>query len=379
MLTSKRIAQKALPTLMDNLVMPALANVDYSDTFAKEGDTIQVKRPAVYVADEFSGTINLQNINPFPVLLKMDTIADVSVEVTALELALELDDFAEDVLNPALISIAEQVNSAGLGLYVYVPHFEGTAGSTPDALADIANVRKSLNISKAPMGNRSGVWDPDADAALSIVDAIVNAEKSGSTAALREGSIGKVQGINNFMSQAVKTHTAGLYSALADVKAAYTLDATDVVDSTTGLTYSNVVLTSTAGSSTAVLKQGDLLTISGVQYTVFADTVAAISGVVTVSLFSKVAATLAAADVVFADVTAGSHVANLGFNKSAFGFVTRPQSPLAGADSSTASFGGLSVRVSIQGSITSKKTIMSIDLLYGWAPLYPELAVVTLG
>ena len=58
------------------------------------------------------------------------------------------------------------------------------------------------------MGRRA-IWVTEADAAFATVDAILNAEKSGSTAALREGSIGRVMGLDNYMSQAIKTHTKG--------------------------------------------------------------------------------------------------------------------------------------------------------------------------
>ena len=60
-LTTKDIARAMLPLLEDNLVFPALAYTDYSDTFSKKGDTIQVKRTHVYDADEFGGNITVQN------------------------------------------------------------------------------------------------------------------------------------------------------------------------------------------------------------------------------------------------------------------------------------------------------------------------------
>jgi hypothetical protein len=377
-LTSKEIAMRALPVLSENLVMPALANVDYSGTFASKGDTIQVKRPAVFIADEFGSTINLQDINPFPVLVKMDKIADVSVEVTAAQLALNIEDFNSEVLEPAVVSLAEKINQDGLGLYQYVPNFVGAAGTTPDAVEDFANAAKKLNDAKAPTMNRFGVWDTASTAKFQVLDAIVGADKSGTTLALREGAIGKIFGMNNYMSQAIKTHTAGGYTALADVTVTAD-DANNAVDTVTGFTYSSFVLTSAAGTATTKLEKGDLITVGTNQYTVIEQTAAAISGVVTAKVFPKITADLSAVAVTFPDVTARAHVANLAFNKNAFGFVTRPLEPAAGADNSTQSFGGLTIRVVIQYDINTKKTIMSIDTLYGWAPLYPELATRILG
>ena len=74
-----------------------------------------------------------------------------------------------------------------------------------------------LNTNKVPVAGRVAVWDPEADANFTTIDAIVNAEKSGATAALREGSIGRVFGLDNYMAQGVKQHTTGITKA-TDIK-----------------------------------------------------------------------------------------------------------------------------------------------------------------
>jgi len=378
-LTMKNIARAALPVLQEQLVFPSLVYTDYSNDYVTKGDTIQVKRPAVFVADEFGSSINLQDINPHPINVTMDTIADVSVEVTAKQLALEIEDFKKEVLEPAMVAIAEKINSDGLLMYKYVNSYEGTSGTTPDDVEDIANARKRLNKNKVPMMDRKAVWDPDADAKLSIVDSIINAEKSGSTLALREGAIGKVQGINNYMAQSVKTHTAGGYTALADVTATVDVSAVNTTDTTTGYKYTPVPLTSAAGASTAQLLKGDLVLIGTNQYTVIEDTAAAVAGVVTAKLYPQLTADLSGDAVTFPDVSAGGHVANLAFHPKAFAYVTRPLQPTPGAESYTVNFNGLTLRVTMDYDIDSKKTVMSIDTLYGWAATYPELATRILG
>ena len=181
------------------------------------------------------------------------------------------------------------------------------------------------------------------------------------------------------MSQAVKTHTAGGYAALADVAATCDVSAANAVDATTGFTYSAVTLESTAGASTAKLLKGDLLTIDGKGYVVIEDTAAAIAGDVTAKIFPALSEDITAEAVTFPDVSAGGHVANLAFNRNAFGFVTRPLEPAIGVDSSVTNFGGLTMRVTMGYDMDTKKQIMSIDVLYGYAPLYPELAVRILG
>ena len=199
-LTTDLIAPETLPSLIDNLVMPNLMYKDYANVFANEGDQIRVERPVVFIADEFGGTINLQDINEKYVFVTMDKIADVSMEITQSDLALSAEDFATKYSQPAAEAIAEKINDDGLDVYKYVYSFEGTSGTTPDALADLANARKRLNINKVPLMNRNAVWDPEADAKFSTLDAIAGLDKSGSTQALREGAIGRVSGLDNYMS-----------------------------------------------------------------------------------------------------------------------------------------------------------------------------------
>jgi hypothetical protein len=377
---AKRIAREALPILSDNLVAPNLMYKDYSADFAKQGDTIQVKRPSIFTANDFpvGGAISIQDLNRFPVLVTMDKIADVSVQLTAREMALNFEGFNAEVLEPAVVAIAEKINSTGLEMASYIPYWVGASGTTPATLEPIANAMRMLNVNKCPLPTRRAVWDPYAEAKLLQLDTLVEADKSGSTAALRESAMGRVYGFNNFMSQGVYTHTAGEYTALADVTAAITA-ANNAIDPLTGFTYSSAVLTSAAGVSVKSLEAGDLLTIAGKQKVVIADTAAAIAGVVTAKVYPPEPANVAAGAVVFADVTAGAHTSNLAFHEKAFAFVTRPLTPAMGVESYTAAAGDLSLRVSIGYDMSSKKQTMSIDTLYGYAPLYPEFACQILG
>ena len=366
-ISAQQIARAALPMLKNNLVFPLLTYTDYAEEFASFGDTIQVKKPPVYEAKEFSGAIVPQDVAEDRVLVTMDKIADVSVEIGAKEMALNLESFETQVIEPAAIAIAEKINSDGLQLYKDVPYFAGTAGTTPAALDDFAAARKQLNLRKAPLFPRYGVWDPEADTKFSVLPAIVNAEKSGSTEALREGAIGRVQGLDNYMSQAVCRHTAGAVSAGSLLpKAAHSVGDTTV--------------TFKDGSSLAgSVKAGDILTftVGGVAYpyTVTAD--AAVAGnELAVSIYPALKTALATTDEA---TLIASHTANLVFHKNAFAFVSRPLELARGVESYVTAFEGLTLRVTFGYDVAAKKQMLSIDTLYGFKTIYPELACRILG
>lgn len=368
LLTCQRIAREALPMLVNNLVVPELFYTDYSKDFVKEGDTIQVEKPAQFEAKDFKDEVTIQEINQKSVPVVMDHIADVSVEITSKELTLDRVAFNEKILTPMMEAIAEKINKEGLEMYKNVYKTLGTAGTTPSTIEVMANARGLLNKAKSPMGNRYAVWDPDADVKFSTIDAILHAEKSGSTQALREGSIGRVQGLENFMSQQVAVHTAGTFTKVTTPKA----------NAKANKGSDTIVLK--GGTAAETLVKGDLLAVDGQQYVVTEDATAD-TGVITVKVYPSVVKEIAAdTEVTFIDKTSGGHVANLVFNKLAFAFVSRALAlPVDSRDSYVISYKGLNLRVVYGYDMKTKKNMLSIDTIYGFAPLYPSLAAVVLG
>ena len=261
-----------------------------------------------------------------------------------------------------------------------MPNFIGTAGTTPSTITAFTQARKILNDNKVPLMDRYAAWDTAAEAKFLELDAILNAEKSGSTEALRAGAIGDIVGFKNYMSQAVLTHTAGTFTSLADVTAVVAISNNGQLADRTP--YSVATLTSTAGTSTGTLKAGDLLTIANKKYVVLEDVGAAAAGVTSAKIYPPLKEDIAAgspATVVFADKTAAGHTANLAYHKDAFIFVTRPLEVAVGKQSYVTSYEGITLRVTMDYDISTKETIMSIDTLYNYVCAYPELAAVVLG
>ena len=363
--TVKEIARQALPRLIENLVFPNLIYKDFKNDFVgKKGTTIQVRKPVKYTAADFSGNVSTQDMKEDSVTVKLDRIADVSVEYSSLESASNVDDLNRLFVAPAAVALAQKINSDGLSMYKAVANFCGTAGTTPSALTDLAAVRKALNIAKVPEAGRIAVWDPEADAAFTTIPAVVNAEKSGTTAALRNGSIGRVMGLDNYMSQAVVKHKTGITGSTAVKVNGVVAAGSDTV---------NLDGTKLEGK----LLKGDLLKIDGVCYTVAEDSASAASNAIAgVKIYP--AAEKGIAD--NADVTLiGDHTANLAFNPLAFAFVTRPLSSPSGVDSYVTSYNGISLRVVKGYDMSTKKEMLSMDVLYDYAPIYPEMAVRVLG
>ena len=360
------IARMALPHLMNNLVFPRLVHADFTaDTAAKQGDTVTVRKPVNYVAKEFdpeAGT-EVQDPSEGTVEVRLDKIASVDIEVSALDAALNFDSVERLFIEPAAIALAEKLNADGLALYRDVYAAVGTAGKTPAALEDLAAVRGALNDACVPQGPRYAVWDTAADTAFATVPAIVNAEKSGSTDALREGALGRVFGIDHYMSQAVVRHETAITAA-------------DGVTLSAAVSSGDTALSLKGTTLTGALTRGDLLQIGGKYYTVTEDTAAAANNAISGVKVSPAPEAMSSGTPV---VLVGAHTANLAFHPSAFAFVTRPLVAPAGVESYVTSFDGISLRVVRGYDMKYKREMLSMDVLYAYKTVYPELAVRCLG
>ncbi|MEW2351442.1 P22 phage major capsid protein family protein [Streptomyces sp. NPDC006684] len=118
-LTPDNIARRALATLYESTHMAQLVHRDYEADFAgRQGDTITVRKPAVFTATEFNRTTGIvpQNATEsgFPVVL--NHLPDVSFTVTTEQLTLEIDDFGERLLDPAMEAMAQKIDRDILSL-----------------------------------------------------------------------------------------------------------------------------------------------------------------------------------------------------------------------------------------------------------------------
>ena len=369
-LSVKEIARQALPRLIENLVFPNLVYKDYSGDFqVGKGATIQVRKPVMLTAQTFSSTTSAQDIKEQSVDVTLDTLADVSVEYGAVAAATSVDDLNRLFIEPAAVALATKINRDGLKLAANVPYMVGTAGTTPDGLDDFANAAKVLDNNKAPTTDRYGVWNPDAMAGFRQIGAIVNAEKSGTTSALRAGSIGNIFGISNYMSQGVKTATSGNLTAGGTSATGVKVEANVTANQTISL-ISNA---SASGTLSGGVKVGDIVVIAGEKYVVVLAADAS-SNKVSVKLDRPITVTANTAATV---IQGGAQ--NLVFHRNAFAFVTRPLVAPAGVKSYVTTYKGISLRVVRGYDMTYKKEMLSMDILYGYKTMYPELACRVLG
>jgi len=96
LVTPSVIAREALLLLESNMVFGNLVFRGHQTDFtgAKVGDTIQVRGPATFTADEYDGAaLTIQDATESSVALTLEKHFDVSFKVSDREMTLSIEDF----------------------------------------------------------------------------------------------------------------------------------------------------------------------------------------------------------------------------------------------------------------------------------------------
>lgn len=201
-LTPDIIAREALMVLRNNAVMANLVHRDFSNEFAAVGDTISVRKPATFEAKEYGGSISVQDATEGSVTVTLDKHLDVSFAVTSKELTLDIQDFSEQLLKPAMQAFADKIDSYLLGLAADVTQNVDYDPDTDNIRNVVVDARKYLTDAAAPLTDRRFVYGADIEADLLKTDLFLAADKVGDEGtALREASLGRKLGLDFYVDQ----------------------------------------------------------------------------------------------------------------------------------------------------------------------------------
>jgi hypothetical protein len=238
-LTPDTIARRALATLYETTHMAQLVHRDYEADFAgRVGDTITVRKPAVFTANEFNRATGIvpQNATEsgFPVVL--NHMPDVSFTVTTEQLTLEINDFGEQLLDPAMEAMAQKIDRDILALRDDITQEVGAVAEDPDGedhnYADgeypwsdsrvLIEAGALLDTKNVPQADRYVVVGPRTKARWVAEKAWRYADHRGSTVGLTEAQFGaRVSGFDPFMTQNIAgpspTPTTGQPTTEVDV------------------------------------------------------------------------------------------------------------------------------------------------------------------
>ena len=403
LLTISKITNEALMVLENELTFTSEVDRNYDDQFAvvgaKIGNTVNVRRPGRFIGTT-GPALNVEDFNETSVPVTLSTQFHVDTQFTTQDLALSLDMFSDRVLKPAIAAIANKIDRDGLSMAtLQTANIVGTAGTPPTGLITYLTAGAFLDSEGAPRdGRRSCIVEPFTSATIvdSLKGLFVPSDRIGTQ--YEKGLMGRDSaGMNWKMDQNVVSQTFGSFAGTAvcsTTVAAGFLSSGWASSSTITLTATNTV----------TLNAGDVFQIAGVfavnpqnrqaygtnklRNFVVKTAVTGTNGtmqvvvspaVISAGQFQNVSipTTTTTAAVTFFNSAGTVSPQNIIMHRNAFTMaccdLELPEGVHFAGRASDKEI-GLSMRVVRQYTINNDSIPTRLDVLYGWAPLYPELA-----
>lgn len=391
-LTADIIAKEAVMILENNLVMAKKVYRGYEDDFEKKvngyevGETISIRKPTDFTV-RTTAVMSTQDVVEGKTTLTVDQRRGVDFEFSSHDLTLKIGDLSERVIKPAMVQLANSVDTYLTGLYSSVPNWVGTPGQVINSFSDFYAGKERLMEYAVPTDSLCSVLSPQDEAGMlgSQTSLFIQDAAKG---AYRSGNLGVIGGVDTYMSQNVRTHTVGVATGTPLVKgASQTSTYASVKDSNT----QTLATDGWTASQTGILKAGDVFTIANVyavnpvtkatlpflkQFVVTADVDSDGSGnatptispaIITSGAFQNVSAAPADNAAITVMGTGGTaYRQNLMFHKNAFALAMVPLvSPPGAVDVSRQSYKGVNVRVIPVYDGTNDVSKWRCDILFG--------------
>jgi len=394
-LTADIIAKAAVMQLDNNLVMGKKVFRGYESEFSKNvngyevGSSITIRRPMDFTVRD-GATMSVQDVTEGTTTLSVDQRKGVDFSFTSQDLTLNIGQLSDRVIKPAMIQLANQIDTDLMALYKDVPNWVGTPGQTINSNQDFSKGPERLDELAIPMDGRCAVLAPaDHWGLVGAQTNLLNDRLVGD--AYKNGSLGMIGGVDTYMSQNVPSHTVG-----ADVGGTVN----QAVSAAT-VTYTSVKDTNqqTITVASLDLNAGDVFTVADVyevnpvtkastgtlkQFTCVsyaANSLVFSPAIVWTGAFQTAAITSGVTDLNAKAITgvgtaATAYRQNMIFRKDAFALVTVPlASPPGAVDVSRQSYKGMNIRVIPVYDGTNDVSKWRLDVLYGVKAVDPRQAV----
>jgi hypothetical protein len=400
------ITRKAVAVLHQKLNFIGNVNRQYDDRFAvtgaKIGQTLNVRMPSKYTV-RTGATLTTQDHTERSTPLSVQSQYGVDVSFTTVDLTMNMDDFSERVIEPAMAQLAARIEGDCLtDAYKLVNQY---TNATTDAVMTYKYFQRGgahITEQLGPSSQRTAILSPASqvefnDAVKGLFHQSNNIEKQ-----YREGMMGRTGGHDVYENTLLPSHTTGTLAGSPLTNGA-TLGTTTTTQNTW---VSQTTLAVDGATSGTTLLAGDIITLSGV-YDVQPETKVSYGKLKRFVVQSDITLTTAATSysvVVKPGLIWGSGNAyqncyipggttdgltttrigaagtafgqDLQFHKDAFIFASADLEDVSqyGAWGSRAVKDGISMRLAKQYAIGSDTVPCRIDVLFGFAGLYPELA-----
>ena len=357
-----------------------VVNRDLDGTFKKKGESVEltVRIPSTAATHSDSGN-SATDFKEGKRIIKMDNILTVDHELTLSELANQISQGKTEIIDSMYDGLVDKIETDMLAtMAARSLGYSGTPGTTISATSSLLAARKFLTKYRVPRNDRYGILEEEAAANILDLDQWKNVSTAGESAGLIESSIGRRFGVSWHESPFPPTVTlTGTFEAKNKTTTGSVTAASNTT-TTDGLPISLCTIKAASDTSKATLSAGAQGTIvSTTQGTIYftvveakeSATVSADEVVTEAKIYTNPAinANISDGAVTFIAKNKSAGVKNMIWQKDCVYMVARPIEPYPDKPSVTLiSPTGLPLRLSMGSNILTKKTQISLDLL--WKP-----------
>lgn len=368
-----KLLAQGLLALRENAVTTRLINRSYDSLAAQPGNVINVPIPsAISSRDVTPGVTFATNVDftPTVAVVTLDFWKEAPFQLSDSDMVSVMEGTIPMQASEAIKSLGNAIDQYVLGKHTGFYGFAGTQGTTPFAttISAAGTARKLLNKQLAPMSDRVGVLDPDAEANLLELSNVLQFDQRGDQGGIINGSIGRKLGIDWYMNQNVPEYTPG------------TGWVTGWAASTVGGAVGDTTLNIINATASGTIKVGDIFSYSGQSYVITAAATASATTAVAVQFYPALKATVATGDAVTV-VGSTAYDANLVMHRDAMAWASRPLADMNGygnqMQTAVDPVTGIALRLEV--SRQYKQTTFSFDVLGGANVIRRELGVKILG
>lgn len=383
LLNVDKITNAALVVLHQKLNFVGSINRSYDDSFGEEGakigSTMRIRLPNQFTIRR-GAALSLQDVQETNTTLAITNQSGTDTVFTSAQLALNIFDFQQQVLEPAMAVIAANIEADALAMLRDVYNTVNGSGSA-QTLRNMLQARKVLKDNLAPAATYMARIDTQSN--VDLVDSL-------------KGLFQSSQKIKTQYEEGVIGQTGGFEFAENTLLPAFTFGARNnayLTNAAVAQTGSSLIVDTGANA----VAQGDVFTIGGVfrvhpetkvstgilqQFVV---TAAYAGGAGTMSISPAIVATGAyqnvsngAADnqaISFLGTASATTQQTIAYHKDAFTFATADLIKPEGVHfASRQVMDGISLRIVRQYDINNDQMPCRIDCLYGFKTIRPQLA-----
>ena len=414
LLTIDMITREALRLAHEKATFIGTINRQFDDSFGnaggKIGDTLRIRIPSQYSRRQGSRVMDVQDSVQVSTALTVATQDGVDMRFNSRELALDLDEFSQIHLEPAMATLVSNIDADVLSgctksTFNWATNLSPllqtnvTTMSAVSSLTAPGNARTRLNQNLAPKGDRRLQVDSGTMASIVTGVAAYFNPSGAISEQYREGLVARTAMADYYENERVfnmATVSSVLVTSWRITSFITTLGTNTVGVSTTQAVPVGAVFTMMAAPSSTTIfdchpetkaqlpnaKQFTVVSTANATSTLTIAPAIYISGPRqnVFSVFTATSLAMSSFQLNFAGTTSATFPTGLMYHKDAYTFATADLPLMAASEKCVRrTYDGISLRVWQDSDIRNDELLTRIDILYGFAAIRPEWGCRIIG